>query len=291
MRTVTYLTGIVALLGSVAAVKAEIYATGTLAFSGIGLQGTPPGVVDNDPDDEPAEYSGGHINGSLGYISDSGFYGQVDLRFTQNSRPFADNHYEEGRFAALRLGKAFNDFSVGAFAGVVETDADNDTTNEVNRALVGVEGAYAFRNGLGVYAQIGRIGGAKGNHGINGSEGLFDANFHILGLTYSLDENVGLRGYVGQASGRMDADGDAADIDTFGIEATLNLGNGLSTFFAVEQNKYFQNEVGGKEIKQDSVAIGLSYDFNKQSRTRTHLQPLPNIENWLGITGGPLEGF
>lgn len=263
---------------------------------GLGYQFNDMGGPDTTgtPSDEPSNYNQLQTDLSFGVSFDSGYYGQVDLRYSDTDvMSTAEDVLHQGAMIALRGGRHFEKFSAGAFLGYVDTDSDSDVTDDdLYRVIGGLEGRYHFSDQFYAFGELGHIGGPKGDVDTDGLDGIHNATYVNVGVNYQILPKISVEGWLGYADGSMDDDPairESALIKSIGFGVTYDFNvPGLSGYARANYSDYFQTSEND-QIYVTTLQLGVTYQFGAKPSKSDRLRPLVPYEEWMAFTGSYLE--
>lgn len=145
----------------------------------------------------------GRTNLSFGRLSDTGLYLQADLGLSAtNNNNAAPNTANTSTNVTLRAGRQTERFSYGAFVGALQSDHDNDATDDALRLLAGVEGAYSLNDRWDFNAHLGYLAGDSGS---DSTETVTNGIFTGVGIQYAATDRLSLGTSIGYLNAKMDA--------------------------------------------------------------------------------------
>jgi len=239
---------------------------------------------------EPRQFAQDQLDASVGALFHNGAYAQLDLRAIDTDVPAATNDtLHRGALVALRGGRRFGSFDMGAFAGYVDVTGDDTAgNNKMTRLIGGIEGRYHASPDLSLFAELGSIGSANGTQGTGGDDGIYDAAYLIAGASYRVSPRLSVEGSLGYADGTNDQDPVRIKSATVGLVYDFDA-PGWSGYARADYSDYLQSEGGGNGIYVKTLQLGLTYRIGAQRSSARSLRRLAPYEDWLGYTGGHLE--
>ena len=100
----------------------------------------------------------GRTDLSFGRLAQSGLYIQADLGLAAtNNANAAPNTANTSNSLMLRMGRSADRFSYGVFVGALQSDHDNDVSDDAMRLLAGIEGSYMLNDRWSFNGHLGYI--------------------------------------------------------------------------------------------------------------------------------------
>ena len=261
----------------------EFYGSASLTFGQRDTVGAPVAIQGAD-----GSLTTGRTDLSFGRLSASGFYMQADLGLGKsNNAERAPNTANTSSSLILRTGRDAGRFSYGAFVGAVQSDHDNDATDDALRLLAGIEGAWALNARWRFDGHLGYMAGDSGSDSI---ATVTDGVFTGLGVSFAATDRLNLGTSIGYLNAKMDAPSTVVELWTLELRADYQIASvpGLSLFAAAQYGESHQKEIVGPDDITDTTTImaGITYNFGgKRPKTSNLTYLAPNLSN----TGGILE--
>lgn len=264
-------------------VAQEIYGSATLSLGQSQTAGAPVALQGAN-----GTLMTGRTNLSFGRLSDTGLYLQADLGLSAtNNNNAAPNTANTSTNVTLRAGRQTERFSYGAFVGALQSDHDNDATDDALRLLAGVEGAYSLNDRWDFNAHLGYLAGDSGS---DSTETVTNGIFTGVGIQYAATDRLSLGTSIGYLNAKMDAPLNVVELWTLELRADYDIAAlpGMSLFAAAQYGESHQKEVIGADDITDTTTlmVGLTYRFGKKAPKTTNLTYL---SPYLSNTGGILE--
>ncbi|MEP5155103.1 hypothetical protein [Planktotalea sp.] len=261
----------------------DFYGQATLSFGQSDTVGTPVGLQGAD-----GTLGTGRAELSFGRLSDNGLYLQADLGLTATDNGnAAPNTANTSNSLVLRAGRAADRFSYGAFVGALQSDHDNDATDDAMRLLAGVEGAWALNERWSFNAHLGYLTGDSGSDSV---ATVTDGVFTGVGITLAANDALSFGTSIGYLNAQMDAPSTVVELWTLELRVDYDIASvpGLSVFAAAQYGESHQKEIVGLDDITDTTTImaGITYRFGRKGPKTTNLGYL---EPYLSNTGGILE--
>lgn len=261
----------------------EFYGSATLSFGQSDTVGAPVAIQGAN---------GSLINGradlSFGRLTASGLYIQADLGLSAtNNANSAPNTANTSNSLMLRTGRDADRFSYGVFVGALQSDHDNDATDDAMRVLAGIEGSYALTDRWSFSGHLGYLSGTSGTDSI---ATVTDGIATGLGISFAATDRLSLGTSIGYLNAKMDAPSTVVELWTLELRADYDIQSvpGLSLFAAAQYGESHQKEIVGLDDITDTTTImaGMTYRFGgKRPKTAN----LTYLEPFLANTGGILE--
>lgn len=264
-------------------VAQEIYGSATLSLGQSQTAGAPVALQGAN-----GTLMTGRTNLSFGRLSDTGLYLQADLGLSAtNNNNAAPNTANTSTNVTLHAGRQTERFNYGAFVGALQSDHDNDATDDALRLLAGVEGAYSLNDRWDFNAHLGYLAGDSGS---DSTETVTNGIFTGVGIQYAATDRLSLGTSIGYLNAKMDAPLNVVELWTLELRADYDIAAlpGMSLFAAAQYGESHQKEVIGADDITDTTTlmVGLTYRFGKKAPKTTNLTYL---SPYLSNTGGILE--
>lgn len=261
----------------------DFYGSASLTFGQRDTVGTPVGIQGAN-----GSLMTGRADLTFGRLASNGLYLQADLGLgATNNGNSAPNTANTSNSLILRAGRDTGRFSYGAFLGALQSDHDNDATDDAMRMLAGIEGAWALNNR---WAFDGHLGYLNGDNGSDSVATVTDGVFTGLGVTFAANERLSLGSSIGYLNAKMDAPNTVVELWTLELRADYQIKSvpGLSVFAAAQYGESHQKEIVGLDDITDTTSImaGITYNFGAK---RPKTSNLSYLSPYLSNTGGILE--
>jgi len=235
------------------------------------------------------------INGyvGFGFSSDMFIEAETRLQFGENS-PATNDSLSKGTMFAVRAGRDFGTFTGEIFAGAVDAETDEGSTD---RYFFGLAGGYQVSSQFALTGLIGYLDGTGGTDD-SGYDGFREMTHVGLGMNYAATPHLTIDGNIFYGSGIMDdnvVSGFPPDDDGEVLELSL----GATYALPRKPNLEFYGRVTYMELDQPDesdtaddtqFAIGMNWTFgNTSSRDRATRADLPRYADWLATSAGVLE--
>jgi len=225
---------------------------------------------------------------SFGALWDSGAYVQLDLGgAVSDNSGLAPNTYNSSTSFVLHAGRSAERFDYGLFAGMVQSDHDNDATAQAARVLVGLEGGMDFG---ARWSLDGHLGYLTGTSGSDSAATVTDGLFAGVGVSFVATDRLRLGTSIGYINGQMASPSTVVEAWRLQVRADYDIAAvpGMSLFAAAQYGEYHQKEnVRADDITDiTSVMAGVTYRFGAK---RPKTARLTYLEPFLANTGGVLE--
>ena len=160
----------------------------------------------------------GRTDLSFGSLAASGLYIQADLglALTDNGNA-APNTANTSSSLILRTGRDAERFSYGVFVGALQSDHDNDASDDAMRILAGVEGGYTINDR---WSLMGHLGYLNGNTGSDSVATVTNGIATGLGLRFAATDQLHLSTSIGYLNAKMDAP--ATVVELWTLEARVD---------------------------------------------------------------------
>jgi hypothetical protein len=231
----------------------------------------------------------GRADLSFGRIATSGLYLQADLGLTlTDNANSAPNTANTSGSLILRTGRDAERFSYGVFVGALQSDHDNDASDDALRLLAGIEGSYALSDRWGFKGHLGYLNGTTGSDSVaTVTNGIATG----LGITFAATDRLSIGTSIGYLNAKMDAPATVVELWTLEARADYDIKAvpGLSLFAAAQYGESHQKEIVGPDDITDTTTIlaGITYRFGGKKHPKT--TDFSYIEPFLANTGGILE--
>ncbi|MGB7318678.1 MAG: hypothetical protein WBC85_11995, partial [Planktotalea sp.] len=236
----------------------EFYGSTSLTFGQSDTVGAPVGIQGAD-----GTLGATRVDLSFGRISSNGLYLQADLGLAAtNNANTAPNTANSSSSLILRAGRDVDRFSYGAFVGALQSDHDNDASDDAMRLLAGIEGAWALNDR---WAFDGHLGYLTGNSGSDSVATVTEGVFTGIGVRFAANERLNLGTSIGYLNASMDAPSTVVELWTLELRADYDIRSvpGLSLFAAAQYGESHQKEITGPDDITDTTTImaGITYHF------------------------------
>jgi maltoporin len=230
----------------------------------------------------------GRTDLTFGRLAANGLYVQADLGLSvTNNNNSAPNTANSSTSLTLRAGRDANYFGYGAFLGAIQSDHDNDATDDALRMLAGIEGAYSLNDRWDFNAHVGYL---AGDSGTDSAATVTNGIFTGVGIQYAATDRLSLGTSIDYLNAKMDAPQNVVELWTLELRADYDIAAvpGMSLFAAAQYGESHQKEVIGPDDITDTTTlmVGLTYSFGKKAPKTTDLTYLAP---YLSNTGGILE--
>lgn len=289
--------GIVALSLSVTpALAQDFYGSVGLSYQLNDLTNGVGNPAVGNPTQEPLHFNQTQVDLLVGARFNNGYYTQFELSALDTDvLSNTDDALHDAATVALRGGRDFGKFQLGAFLGYTDlTLDDNVGDDKVYRTFGGFEGRYDFSPKVSAFGELGHIGAPQGgNHnggvGPGGNDSIHNATYVIAGANYHVSPKLSLEGSLGYADGSMDNNHHAVYIKSVGLGVAYDFNvPGLTGYARANYSDYYETaENEGLYVK--TLQLGLTYQFGAKQSASKRLRPLAPIVDWLGYTGGHME--
>ncbi len=261
----------------------EFYGSATLTFGQRDTVGAPVGIQGAD-----GSLTTGRADLTFGRLASNGLYLQADLGLSAtNNGNAAPNTSNTSSSLILRAGRDAGRFSYGAFVGALQSDHDNDASDDAMRMLVGVEGAWSLNTRWSIDGHLGYMTGDSGSDSI---ATVTDGVFTGLGVSFAATDRLNLGTSIGYLNAKMDAPSTVVELWTLELRADYQIKSvpGLSLFAAAQYGESHQKEIVGLDDITDTTSImaGITYRFGGK---RPKTSNLSYLSPYLSNTGGILE--
>jgi len=261
----------------------EFYGNATLSFGQHQTTGAPVALQGAD-----GSLTNGRVDLTFGRLANSGLYLQADLGLAASSNAnAAPNTANSSSSLMLRTGRQADRFSYGVFVGALQSDHDNDASDDAMRVLAGVEGSYALNDRWRIDAHLGYLSGTSGTDSIaTASNGIATG----LGISFAASDRLSIGTSIGYLNAKMDAP--ATVVELWTLEARVDYDiqaiPGLSLFAAAQYGESHQKEIVGPDDITNTTTLmaGVTYRFGGN---RPKTAKLTYLEPFLANTGGILE--
>lgn len=281
------------------------YSKFALGIVALGLSATPSlaqstygtlsfGLGYNDVDDDTSSEGtsvGVIFDGFVGKQFSNGFFLEGETRLqTADRRPATNDSLTGGAMIALRGGRNFGNYDVGAFIGYVEANTDEGTSD---RHFIGIAGNYRVNNQLSFNGLIGYLDGTGGTDD-DGEDAMSEFTHVALGVNYQVNSRFGLNATAAYGEGIMDDDvprDELARVQEISIGGTYQFANpNLSAYANLTYADLYQGGTEDDTAIEKRIDIGFTWAFGNKAtpRTRTRAK-LPRYSAWLATAGGVLE--
>ena len=230
----------------------------------------------------------GRTDLSFGRLAQSGLYIQADLGLAAtNNANAAPNTANTSNSLMLRTGRSADRFSYGVFVGALQSDHDNDVSDDAMLLLAGIEGSYMLNHRWSFNGHLGYMTGTSGTDSVaTVTNGIATG----VGITFAATDRLSFGTSIGYLNAKMDAPSTVVELWTLEarVDYDIQVVPGLSLFAAAQYGEGHQKEIVGPDDITDTTSImaGITYRFGgKRPRTAdiTYLEP------FLANTGGILE--
>lgn len=230
----------------------------------------------------------GRTDLSFGRLAHSGLYIQADLGLAAtNNANVAPNTANTSNSLMLRMGRSADRFSYGVFVGALQSDHDNDVSDDAMRLLAGIEGSYMLNDRWSFNGHLGYMTGTSGTDSVaTATNGIATG----VGITFAATDRLSFGTSIGYLNANMDAPSTVVELWTLEarVDYDIQVMPGLSLFAAAQYGESHQKEIVGPDDITDTTSImaGITYRFGgKRPRTAD----LTYMEPFLANTGGILE--
>lgn len=261
----------------------DFYGSATLSFGQSQTVGAPVTIQGAN-----GSLMQGRTDLSFGRLTENGLYIQADLGLaaTNNSNS-APNTANTSNSLILRTGRDADRFSYGVFVGALQSDHDNDASDDAMRLLAGLEGSYSLNQR---WAFNGHLGYLTGTSGTDSVATVTDGIATGVGISFAASDRLNLGTSIGYLNAKMDAPSTVVELWTLEVRADYDIKSvpGLSLFAAAQYGESHQKEIVGPDDITDTTTImaGITYRFGgKRPKTAN----LSYLEPYLSNTGGILE--
>ena len=230
----------------------------------------------------------GRTDLSFGRLAQSGLYIQADLGLAAtNNANAAPNTANTSNSLMLRTGRSADRFSYGVFVGALQSDHDNDVSDDAMLLLAGIEGSYMLNHRWSFNGHLGYMTGTSGTDSVAAvTNGIATG----VGITFAATDRLSFGTSIGYLNAKMDAPSTVVELWTLEarVDYDIQVVPGLSLFAAAQYGEGHQKEIVGPDDITDTTSImaGITYRFGgKRPRTAD----LTYLEPFLANTGGILE--
>ena len=230
----------------------------------------------------------GRTDLSFGRLAQSGLYIQADLGLAAtNNANAAPNTANTSNSLMLRTGRSADRFSYGVFVGALQSDHDNDVSDDAMLLLAGIEGSYMLNHRWSFNGHLGYMTGTSGTDSVaTVTNGIATG----VGITFAATDRLSFGTSIGYLNAKMDAPSTVVELWTLEarVDYDIQVVPGLSLFAAAQYGEGHQKEIVGPDDITDTTSImaGITYRFGgKRPRTAD----LTYLEPFLANTGGILE--
>ncbi len=261
----------------------DFYGSATLSFGQMQTSGAPVALQG-----ATGTLMNARTDLSFGRLGDSGLYIQADLGLAAtNNANSAPNTANTSNSLILRTGRDADRFSYGVFVGALQSDHDNDASDDAMRLLAGVEGSYGLNDR---WAFSGHLGYLTGTNGTDSVATVTDGIATGLGVAFAATDRLSLGTSIGYLNAKMDSPRTVVELWTLEVRADYDIQSvpGMSLFAAAQYGESHQKEIVGPDDITNTTTIiaGVTYRFGgKRPKTAN----LSYLEPFLANTGGILE--
>ena len=262
----------------------EFYGSATLSFGQSQVAGAPVALQGS-----AGTTLAGRTDLSFGRLAASGLYIQADLglALTDNGNA-APNTANTSSSLMLRTGRDAERFSYGVFVGALQSDHDNDASDDAMRVLAGVEGSNTISDRWSLMGHLGYLSGSTGSDSV---ATVTDGIATGLGLRFAATDQLHLSTSIGYLNAKMDAPATVVELWTLEVRVDYDIQTvpGLSLFAAAQYGESHQKEIVGLDDITDTTTIMACVTYHFEAKKRPKTTDLRYLEPFLANTGGILE--